>query len=485
MEENAEGGLESVDMKVSRHNKPKKVHVKVICAQDKQIIKSIGGLGDDRTVVRVGDAFVTMHNFKCLLERSEYLNGDVINAYINLIAAEKHLLYRDGSSIYLENSLTFYILYRDGRYGEKSKPSLKEDTIVERVTNYVSHDMVFIPINIERTHWYLGVISGKKREIQVLDSMGKMGRDELTYAGDMEKFRLKLAAILLESDNNTAIESEDTESNADETIDPNEFYAYNKEWVISSNPYPITVNLEKLQGILNVNMPMDRDIFNLGARMLACDVLTSFREPKCHFLDLKFFWDCNYRRHPLHRVKPEPKKLATYFDVWPNSGVTFSECQLVFVPYRSCESYGVFALDRKDRIIAIIDPTPFSQWNDYNHPSFYYLPKIQKIAKTYERAMEEVDPMWNDDVYDWRHIFPSFVPKTMDRLFDGFLVLELMNSWDGQLFHRLLRADARMLRKWFLIEALKFTWDRCAPNIPEDLKAALHSIGDTRRGKYI
>ncbi|KAF8781286.1 hypothetical protein HU200_000599 [Digitaria exilis] len=396
MEENAEGGLESVDMKVSRHNKPKKVHVKVICAQgmyyacdeqDKQIIKSIGGLGDDRTVVRVGDAFVTMHNFKCLLERSEYLNGDV-----------------------------------------------------------------FIPINIERTHWYLGVISGKKREIQVLDSMGKMGRDELTYAGDMEKFRLKLAAILLESDNNTAIESEDTESNADETIDPNDCViletpqsfqctytsfrdtaeaicdyilsiadgdalgAYSKEWVISSNPYPITVNLEKLQGILNVNMPMDRDIFNLGARMLACDVLTSFREPKCHFLDLKFFVrDCNYRRHPLHRVKPEPKKLATYFDVWPNSGVTFSECQLVFVPYRSCESYGVFALDRKDRIIAIIDPTPFSQWNDYNHPSFYYLPKIQKIAKTYERAMEEVDPMWNDDVYDWRHIFPSFVPKTMDR----------------------------------------------------------------------
>lgn len=38
----------------------------------------------------------------------------------------------------------------------------------------------------------------------------------------MEKFRLKLAAILLESDNNTAIESEDTESNADETIDPND-----------------------------------------------------------------------------------------------------------------------------------------------------------------------------------------------------------------------------------------------------------------------
>nr|CAB3489639.1 unnamed protein product [Digitaria exilis] len=227
MEENAEGGLESVDMKVSRHNKPKKVHVKVICAQDyacdeqdKQIIKSIGGLGDDRTVVRVGDAFVTMHNFKCLLERSEYLNGD----------------------------------------------------------------------------------------------------------GDMEKFRLKLAAILLESDNNTAIESEDTESNADETIDPN-------DCVILETPQSFQCTYTSFRDTAEA----------------ICDYILSIAdgdalgEPKCHFLDLKFFWDCNYRRHPLHRVKPEPKKLATYFDVWPNSGVTFSECQLLFdgvLSFRTHEQLG-------------------------------------------------------------------------------------------------------------------------------------------------
>lgn len=72
----------------------------------------------------------------------------------------------------------------------------------------------------------------------------------------------------------------------------------------------------------------------------------------------------------------------------------------VVVTYHSCGTFGMFALDRKDKIIDIIDPTPFKQWDEYNHPSFYYLPRIQKIAKTYERAMEEVDPDWNVDVYD-------------------------------------------------------------------------------------
>ncbi|KAF8647185.1 hypothetical protein HU200_065467 [Digitaria exilis] len=128
-------------------------------------------------------------------------------------------------------------------------------------------------------------------EVSSYDTMISLGPDEvqsigekrIAIEGDMEKFRLKLAAILLESDNNTAIESEDTESNADETIDPND----------------------------------------LG--LVITDAI------------------------PLHRVKPEPKKLATYFDVWPNSGVTF---------------------------------------------------------------------------------------QNVNCCLTGFLVLELMNSWDGQLFHR-------------------------------------------------
>ena len=39
----------------------------------------------------------------------------------------------------------------------------------------------------------------------------------------------------------------------------------------------------------------------------------------------------------------------------------------------------------------------------------------QKIGKTFDRAVEEVDPAWNDDIYDWNPIFPFYIPKTLDR----------------------------------------------------------------------
>ena len=133
----------------------------------------------------------------------------VINAYIYLIRAEKHLLCREKSKIHLENTLIFAIQHRDGKNKDKFIPNVKEDPIVETVKKYVAHDMVIIiyfctctclsislchllysvwhqqvliPINIEKYHWYLDVINANKRQIQVLDSVGLMCRDDLTLA---------------------------------------------------------------------------------------------------------------------------------------------------------------------------------------------------------------------------------------------------------------------------------------------------------------
>uniref|UniRef100_A0A453ETG9 Uncharacterized protein n=1 Tax=Aegilops tauschii subsp. strangulata TaxID=200361 RepID=A0A453ETG9_AEGTS len=39
-----------------------------------------------------------------------------------------------------------------------------------------------------------------------------------------------------------------------------------KVWVQSSKPYPISLTLKKLQGILNEDLPMNRDCFNLVVR---------------------------------------------------------------------------------------------------------------------------------------------------------------------------------------------------------------------------
>ncbi|KAL6888444.1 hypothetical protein ACP4OV_009470 [Aristida adscensionis] len=70
------------------------------------------------------------------------------------------------------------ILKRDGDL-ELDQISYKEDTIEARVDNYLEHDMIFLPINIKNFHWYLAVVDARKREIHVLDSMGKMDRTDL------------------------------------------------------------------------------------------------------------------------------------------------------------------------------------------------------------------------------------------------------------------------------------------------------------------
>jgi hypothetical protein len=49
-------------------------------------------------------------------------------------------------------------------------------------------------------------------------------------------------------------------------------YSFNwKEWIRTTKPYPISLNLRKLKGILDVNKPMDTDCFNMVVRMLACN----------------------------------------------------------------------------------------------------------------------------------------------------------------------------------------------------------------------
>ncbi|CAL4886813.1 unnamed protein product [Urochloa decumbens] len=394
---------------------------------------------------------------------------------------------------------------------------MKEDPIVERVTRYVSHDLglqaqIDITLNAVQLNGYkwpdLHVSSWPVIE-QIQEPMQTDGvscglflitfmeywtGDRLSdpfSQEDMQNFRLKVAAILLGSSLNAPNLKHvlDDHASSEEQVadDPNDCVmitptqpsqltcrrfkdtaqaicdyimsitdevALGKEWVRSSSPYPISINLKQLQEILDVNMCMDKDCFNLGVRMLACDETAVMREPKCHFLDLKFSLTTHYRRHRNFRVKLDPKQLAELFDDWPNSGVSFSECELVLVPFQSLGAYGLFALDRKHRTIAIIDPRPVYTNASYNNPYYYYVDRIQKVAAAYDRAMEVVEPEWRDDVYDWHHTFPALVPKTFDR-------------------------------KWFLIEVLKCKMNECAENIPEEIRAAVHSIRNTYVEKFL
>lgn len=87
----------------------------------------------------------------------------------------------------------------------------------------------------------------------------------------------------------------------------------------------------------------------------------------------------------------------------------------IILPLHTCGNYIMFSFDMKERSIYIIDKMHIPYWGPKDDPSKYYLDGIQKIGITLGRAMEETDPTWNDDVYDWRRKIPIGVPKTTDR----------------------------------------------------------------------
>ncbi|PWZ10229.1 ATP-dependent DNA helicase PIF1 [Zea mays] len=138
-------------------------------------------------VVLIDDAFVERKWMECLFQPSADLGDEVIDCYINLIKAQKHLKCRSGGRVHIENAFQFNFLKRDGDLEIKTEEiyPIKDMTHIcsaeRRVLLYLDHDMVFIPINIRETHWYLAVIHARNMEIQVLDSLGtSQDRKDLT-----------------------------------------------------------------------------------------------------------------------------------------------------------------------------------------------------------------------------------------------------------------------------------------------------------------
>ncbi|KAL6908252.1 hypothetical protein ACP4OV_002422 [Aristida adscensionis] len=87
-----------------------------------------------------------MH-FDCLLQPGEYLNDEVIDAYVALIRAQEHLKNRTGGSAYLETACISQVLKRDGSKKVKMVnmyPRCDEREIQflkKRICNYLNHDM--------------------------------------------------------------------------------------------------------------------------------------------------------------------------------------------------------------------------------------------------------------------------------------------------------------------------------------------------------
>jgi len=70
-----------------------------------------------------------------------------------------------------------------------------------------------------------------------------------------------------------------------------------KVWVQNCKPYSISLTLKKLQEILNHDMPMDIDTFNLVVPKHMLDDIQMVKNQRGmiskHYLDLQF-WVCSY-----------------------------------------------------------------------------------------------------------------------------------------------------------------------------------------------
>ena len=151
---------------------------------------------------------------------------------------------------------------------------------------------------------------------------------------------------------------------------------------------------------------------------------------------------CNYRRSLKHRVKHGTVEWSKVFDNWPHSEVLFSECEVVlyyaayinkkyyiiqysvslywyldfigygFFPFLWKVQCHIIAHERQIYSYYWPDSTPWM--GPRTGPYYYCLPIVQKIAKAFDRAMEVVNPTWNEDVYDWPQVYPGVVPKTFN-----------------------------------------------------------------------
>ncbi|WVZ58578.1 hypothetical protein U9M48_008838 [Paspalum notatum var. saurae] len=188
---------------VSRCHKLKKRHkVEVfsndyVCTeQDECIIEYIASQTPDKVLVDVDGAVCTRENLQCLFDCTSHVGGDVLSAYIHLIRAQEHLLHRDGRKIIgLQRHIDIVAKKKELKNQRWRDLRVSEWPVVEKITTPVQKD-------------------GSSCGLFMINYMeywtGTQLSDNVTQ-NDMENFRLKLIAILWDSELNTMKPCPDSE----------------------------------------------------------------------------------------------------------------------------------------------------------------------------------------------------------------------------------------------------------------------------------
>ncbi|AQK68966.1 hypothetical protein ZEAMMB73_Zm00001d015455 [Zea mays] len=514
VEQNKQDALDTL-IRISQHKKPKKLNVARVVSEDYkctpedvQLIEYIKTLPGKQVVVNIDSAWLNRNDMKCLFHGDIQLSDEALSAYIHCIRGEEHLLHREGGKVFLENTFISSLLKRDG--DPKVLLNCKEDTIEKRVDNYLQSDMVFLPMNIENFHWYLAVLNAKKSELKGLERQIKLAaKHKELYQGkwsnldvaswpviekittqmqtdgvscglwminyieywigsslsdnvtqdDITMFRFKLPAILWDSRLNTKKRHQNLDHNVDEDgesssdvqiIDTpcelskssntsHQIEPYISPYVLpakSTKPYPISLSLQKLKDILDVNKPMDTDCFNMAVRMIACNDALFLLEDKYYYMDLQF---------------------------------------CILLPFSFLGHFTLYVLNMDTRSIYIMDSMPIPSWFKGDHPSMHYIHNIHYIANNMNAAMELANPTWKDDIYMWRRIVPTWVPRTLNWDLSGFLVINFMHDWNG-IRLPCICTNGNDLRTKFLVDLLKYKDNESKYNIPEEIQEIIRHI---------
>ncbi|AQK72061.1 hypothetical protein ZEAMMB73_Zm00001d016968 [Zea mays] len=166
--------------------------------------------------------------------------------------------------------------------------------------------------------------------------------------------------------------------------------------------------------------------------------------------------------------------MINYMEYWTGSSLSDNVTQIL-LPFSFMGHFTLYVLNMDTRSIYIMDSMPIPSWFKGDHPSMHYIHNIHYIVNNMNAAMELANPTWKDDIYMWRRIVPTWVPRTLNWDLSGFLVINFMHDWNG-IRLPCICINGNDLRTKFLVELLKYKDNESKDNIPEEIQEIIRHI---------
>ncbi|TVU38954.1 hypothetical protein EJB05_12351 [Eragrostis curvula] len=141
---------------------------------------------------------------------AKWLEGQAIDAYTTLISDRQSRKARKHGTALLEKEVNCQIWKTNFLSKGKDRMKYRRSPQTE-AGRYLQHDMVFLPLNRNKNHWYVAVLNVKETKIQILDSMAMQKElyakeKNLTSVEPVNIFQRKVAAEIINSSLNTVLE---------------------------------------------------------------------------------------------------------------------------------------------------------------------------------------------------------------------------------------------------------------------------------------